>query len=196
MGSSDPDVGPSRASTTGLGTLNSPQSLSADAPIRHDRREGQKWTLRRIATYADAPNSWPEQASAYKWRRPSSSAQRALRKRWHRLRPHPQDHRVLAEQMAQYAQVGVQEVHVMPPGPDPGGFVWGLGRGWSRRSRSPATRRNRECPHGPAIRTTRHAARSEVQGTPTDAFSLVPYPVPAEQDQKPSEGTGEPTRHT
>ena len=32
-----------------------------------------------------------------------------------------------ADQMARYADVGVEEVHLMPHGPDPVGFVRGLG---------------------------------------------------------------------
>jgi hypothetical protein len=35
--------------------------------------------------------------------------------------------KVFADQMAAYAQVGVSEVHVMPFGDDPVGFIRGLG---------------------------------------------------------------------
>ena len=50
------------------------------------------------------------------------------------LQPDDKGGKDFADQMARYADVGVEEVHVMPYGPDPVGFVRGLVRTSSRPS--------------------------------------------------------------
>jgi hypothetical protein len=43
------------------------------------------------------------------------------------LEPTAEGGKSFVEEMARYAQIGIEEVHVMPFGPDPVGFVRGLG---------------------------------------------------------------------
>jgi alkanesulfonate monooxygenase SsuD/methylene tetrahydromethanopterin reductase-like flavin-dependent oxidoreductase (luciferase family) len=102
---------------------------------------GEKKTLRLLARYGDAgnlfagPQSGPEQVKAKldvlaeHCEREGTDFDR-IRKTvlWvGPLEPDAAGGKVFAEQMAAYARVGIEEVHVMPFGADPVGFIHGLG---------------------------------------------------------------------
>ncbi|MET0711033.1 MAG: LLM class F420-dependent oxidoreductase [Jiangellaceae bacterium] len=136
------DVGPYAGKHYQLGaTINSPQPLSRPHPPIMVGGGGETKTLRLVAKYADAsnlfagPNAGPDVVKA---------KLDVLRRHCARegtdydqirktilyvgpLQPDDKGGKDFADKMARYADVGVEEVHVMPYGPDPVGFVRGLG---------------------------------------------------------------------
>jgi alkanesulfonate monooxygenase SsuD/methylene tetrahydromethanopterin reductase-like flavin-dependent oxidoreductase (luciferase family) len=133
------DVGPYQGQHYRLSaTLNSPQ------PLRRPRPPimigGGEKTLRLVARYADAtnllagPNAGPDVVKAkfdvlrQHCAREGTDYDRIRKTVLYvgALEPDATGGRAFAEQMARYAGVGVEEVHVMPYGPDPVGFVRGL----------------------------------------------------------------------
>ena len=122
-------------------TLNSPQPLSRPHPPIMIGGGGEKKTLRLVARYADAsnlfasPRSGPEQVKA----KLDVLAQHCAREGtdYDRIRktilwtaPVELDAAGgadFAEHMRRYADIGVDEVHVMPSTPDPVAFIDGLG---------------------------------------------------------------------
>jgi len=122
-------------------TLNSPQPLSRPRPLIMIGGSGEKKTLRLLARYGDAcnlfaqPQAGPAQVRAKldvlagHCDREGTDFER-IRKTILWVGPLATDAeggRAFAEQMAGYAEVGIEEVHVMPVGDDPGGFIRGLG---------------------------------------------------------------------
>ena len=122
-------------------TVNSPQPLRRPHPPIMVGGGGEKKTLRLLARYADAsnlfagPQSSPAQVKAKldvlaaHCEREGSDFDR-IRKTvlWTGpLNPDAESGKVFADQMAGYAEVGITEVHVMPFGTDPVGFIDGLG---------------------------------------------------------------------
>ncbi|MGV9805799.1 LLM class F420-dependent oxidoreductase [Micromonospora chersina] len=120
-------------------TINSPQPLRRP-PIMIGGA-GEKKTLRLVARYADAtnlfarPDTGPEQVRA----KLEVLAEHCAREGtdYDRIRKtvlwaapvatHAEGGEAFADQMAGYAAVGIEEVHVMPWTGDPVGFVEGLG---------------------------------------------------------------------
>jgi F420-dependent oxidoreductase-like protein len=122
-------------------TLNAPQPLSRPHPPIMIGGSGETKTLRLVAKYADATNLFAG----------SNAGPEAVRGKLAVLREHctregtdyerirktilyvgplePTDEggKSFVEEMARYARIGIEEVHVMPFGPDPVGFVSGLG---------------------------------------------------------------------
>jgi F420-dependent oxidoreductase-like protein len=136
------EVGPYEGKHYRLGaTVNSPQPLRQPHPPIMIGGAGEKKTLRLVAKYADAtnlfagPNAGPDVVKAKfdvlrrHCAREGSDYDRIRKTVLYvgPLEPDPAGGKAFAEQMAQYADVGVQEVHVMPYGPDPVQFVRGLG---------------------------------------------------------------------
>jgi len=122
-------------------TLNSPQPLSRPRPLIMIGGSGEKKTLRLLARYGDAcnlfaqPQAGPAQVRAKldvlagHCDREGTDFER-IRKTILWVGPLATDAeggRAFAEQMAGYAEVGIEEVHVMPVGDDPVGFIRGLG---------------------------------------------------------------------
>jgi F420-dependent oxidoreductase-like protein len=122
-------------------TLNSPQPLKRPHPPIMIGGSGEKKTLRLVARYGDACNIFADP-------RGGPGAIRAkldvLREHCGRegtdydrirktilhvapLEPTTEGGSEFVDQMAGYAEIGVEEVHVMPFGPDPVGFVRQLG---------------------------------------------------------------------
>ena len=136
------DVGPYAGKHYQLGaTINSPQPLSRPHPPIMIGGGGETKTLRLVAKYADAcnlfagPNAGPDVVKAKldvlrgHCAREGTDYDR-IRKTILYVGPLKSDDKGgkdFADQMARYADVGVEEVHVMPYGPDPVGFVRGLG---------------------------------------------------------------------
>jgi F420-dependent oxidoreductase-like protein len=136
------DVGPYVGKHYRLGaTLNAPQPLSRPHPPIMIGGAGEKKTLRLVAKYADAtnlfagPNTGPDMVKTkFDVLRRHCAQERTDYDRIRKtilyvgpLDPDAVGGKAFAEQMARYAEVGVQEVHVMPFGPDPVGFVRSLG---------------------------------------------------------------------
>ncbi len=122
-------------------TLNSPQPLSQPHPPIMIGGGGETKTLRLVARYADAcnlfagPGSGQEQVAAKldvlarHCEREGTDYSR-IRKTilWTGpLEPTAAGVAAFAEQMRQYADIGIEEVHVMPFTPDPVALVDGLG---------------------------------------------------------------------
>ena len=122
-------------------TVNSPQPLRRPHPPIMVGGGGEKKTLRLLARYADAsnlfagPQSSPAQVKAKldvlaaHCEREGTDFDR-IRKTvlWAGpLTPDAENGKVFADQLAGYAEVGITEVHVMPFGTDPVGFIAGLG---------------------------------------------------------------------
>lgn len=122
-------------------TVNSPQPLRRPHPPIMIGGGGEKKTLRLLARYADAsnlfagPQSSPAQVKAKldvlaaHCEREGTDFDR-IRKTvlWAGpLTPDAENGKVFADQLAGYAEVGITEVHVMPFGTDPVGFIAGLG---------------------------------------------------------------------
>ncbi|MGC1212870.1 MAG: LLM class F420-dependent oxidoreductase [Micromonospora sp.] len=122
-------------------TVNSPQPLRRPHPPIMVGGGGEKKTLRLLARYADAsnlfagPQSSPAQVKAKldvlaaHCEREGTDFDR-IRKTvlWAGpLDPDAESGKAFADQMAGYAEVGISEVHVMPFGTDPVGFIGGLG---------------------------------------------------------------------
>jgi F420-dependent oxidoreductase-like protein len=122
-------------------TLNSPQPLSRPHPPIMIGGSGERKTLRLVAKYADAsnifagPNAGPEAVGAKlevlreHCKREGTDYDRIRKTILYvgSLDPTAEGGKSFAEQMSAYAEVGIDEVHVMPFGPDPVGFVIGLG---------------------------------------------------------------------
>ena len=121
-------------------TINSPQPLATPHPPIMIGGAGEKKTLRLVARYGDATNMFagpsvgPESVRAKLDVLAEHCARegtdfRGIRKTilWTGpLRPDAEGGKVFAEQMAAYAEVGIDEVHVMPFD-DPIGYVGSLG---------------------------------------------------------------------
>jgi F420-dependent oxidoreductase-like protein len=122
-------------------TLNSPQPLTRPHPPIMIGGSGEKKTLRLLARYGDAGNLFAgRQAGPAQVRakldvlaghcdREGTDFER-IRKTILWVGPLATDSeggKAFAEQMAGYAEVGVEEVHVMPSGDDPVRFIRGLG---------------------------------------------------------------------
>jgi F420-dependent oxidoreductase-like protein len=123
-------------------TLNSPQPLSRPHPPIMVGGGGEKKTLRLVARYGDACNLFAD---------PHRGSPQAIRAKLDVLRDHcvaegadydrirksvlwlgplgtdPDGGKAFVEQMAAYAETGVDEVHVMPHGDDPATFISRLG---------------------------------------------------------------------
>jgi alkanesulfonate monooxygenase SsuD/methylene tetrahydromethanopterin reductase-like flavin-dependent oxidoreductase (luciferase family) len=138
-------------------TLNSPQPLSRPHPHPPIMigGGGEKKTLRLVARYADACNLFagarggPEAVAAKldvlreHCAREGTDYER-IRKSILYVGPvQPDANRapVFVDEMARYAEVGIDEVHLMPFGPDPVGFIRGLGEHVVPRLTASATAR-------------------------------------------------------
>jgi F420-dependent oxidoreductase-like protein len=136
------DVGPYEGEHYHLAaTLNSPQPLSRPHPPIMIGGAGERKTLRLVAKYADAtnlfagPNAGPDMVKAkFDVLREHCAREGTDYDRIRKtilyvgpLEPDAGGGKAFAEQMGRYADAGVQEVHVMPFGPDPVGFVRRLG---------------------------------------------------------------------
>lgn len=118
-------------------TINSPQPLRRPHPPIMIGGGGEKKTLRLLARYGDAGNLFagPESGAAQVKDKLEVLAEHCeregtdvarLRKTILWVGPMSAD-REFVEQMRAYADVGVDEVHVMPIGDDPVGFIRALG---------------------------------------------------------------------
>jgi F420-dependent oxidoreductase-like protein len=122
-------------------TVNSPQPLSQPHPPIMIGGSGERKTLRLVAKYGDAanlfagPNAGPDVVKAKldvlsrHCDREGTDYDR-IRKTILYVGPLHLDlpgGKEFAEEMARYADLGIQEVHVMPIGADPVEFVRGLG---------------------------------------------------------------------
>ena len=136
------DVGPYAGKHYQLGaTINSPQPLSRPHPPIMIGGGGEMKTLRLVAKYADAtnlfagPRAGPDVVEAKldvlrgHCAREGTDYDRIGKTILYvgPLEPDDKGGKDFADQMARYAHIGVEEVHVMPYGPDPVGFVRGLG---------------------------------------------------------------------
>jgi F420-dependent oxidoreductase-like protein len=136
------DVGPYEGKHYRLAaTLNSPQPLSRPHPPIMIGGAGERKTLRLVAKYADAtnlfagPSAGPDVVKAkFDVLRGHCAREDTVYDRIRKtilyvgpLEPDAGGGKVFAGQMARFADVGVQEVHLMPFGPDPVGFVRRLG---------------------------------------------------------------------
>ena len=123
-------------------TLNAPQPLRTPHPPIMIGGAGEKKTLRLVARYADAgnlfagrPQAGPEQVKAsLDVLREHCAREGTDYERIHKtitwvgpLEATTGGAATFADQMADYAALGVTDVHVMPFGPDPVGFVRQLG---------------------------------------------------------------------
>ena len=122
-------------------TINSPQPLSRPHPPIMIGGSGEKKTLRLVARYADycnlfaRPGTPAEEIQAKlsvleRHCQNEGTDYQAIQKTilWAaQLDPTASGGAEFAEQMAAYAQVGIQDVHVMPFGADPVRFVEDLG---------------------------------------------------------------------
>jgi F420-dependent oxidoreductase-like protein len=122
-------------------TLNAPQPLSSPHPPIMVGGSGEQKTLRLVARYADAcnlfadPRSGPEQTAAKLEVLARHCALEGtdygrIRKTilWTgSVEPTATGGAAFVEQMRRYADVGIEEVHVMPFTTDPVAFVEGLG---------------------------------------------------------------------
>lgn len=123
-------------------TMNSPQPLSSPHPPIMIGGAGEKKTLRLVAKYGDATNLFagPQSGPAHVKAKLDVLAEHCgreatdfdhIRKTILWVGPLHTDAdggKAFAEQMRGYADVGIEEVHVMPFGDDPVGFIEGLGR--------------------------------------------------------------------
>lgn len=121
-------------------TLNSPQPLTRPHPPIMIGGSGEKKTLRLVARYADAtnlfadPRTGPEpvraklQVLARHCAREGTDYDR-IRKTilWTGSLDPTTDATAFLDQMRRYAEIGIEEVHVMPFTPDPVGFIDRLG---------------------------------------------------------------------
>ena len=137
-----PDTGPFTGKHYRLAeTLNVPQPVSTPHPPIMIGGQGERKTLRMVAKYADAcnlftgPRMGPEQVQAKlavlaeHCRREGTDYDR-IRKTILWVGPldaTPDGGRAFADQMSRYADIGVEEVHVMPFTPDPVAFVYDVG---------------------------------------------------------------------
>ncbi|HET8657631.1 MAG TPA: LLM class F420-dependent oxidoreductase [Micromonosporaceae bacterium] len=122
-------------------TRNVPQPLAQPRPPIMIGGDGERKTLRLLAKYGDAgnlfasPDRGPEQIKAKldvlaaHCEREGTDFDRIRRTiLWvGPLEPTAEGGQAFVEQMRGFAGVGIQEVHVMPSGDDPVGFVEGLG---------------------------------------------------------------------
>jgi len=122
-------------------TINSPQPLSRPRPPIMIGGGGEKKTLRLVARYADATNLFVSPQTGPEHIEAKFEVLRAHCERegtdYDRIRKtilwtghtgtDADGGKAFVEQMAAYAEVGIREVHVMPFGDDPLGFVTGLG---------------------------------------------------------------------
>ena len=122
-------------------TINSPQPLSRPHPLIMIGGSGEKKTLRLVARYGDACNLFarPDTDPATVKAKLDVLAEHCVREGtdYERIRktilwaaslePTATGGAAFAEQMRRYAEIGIDEVHVMPFTPDPVAFVDGLG---------------------------------------------------------------------
>lgn len=122
-------------------TINSPQPLSRPHPLIMIGGSGEKKTLRLVARYGDACNLFarPDTDPATVKAKLDVLAEHCVREGtdYERIRktilwaasvePTATGGAAFAEQMRRYAEIGIEEVHVMPFTPDPVAFVDGLG---------------------------------------------------------------------
>jgi F420-dependent oxidoreductase-like protein len=122
-------------------TLNSPQPLSRPHPPIMIGGSGEKKTLRLVAKYADAsnifagPHAGPDAVKAKldvlreHCTREGTNYERIRKTILYvgPLDPTVEGGKSFTDQMSGYAEIGIDEVHVMPFGPDPVGFIVGLG---------------------------------------------------------------------
>ena len=136
------DVGPYDGQHYQLAhTLNAPQPLSRPHPPIMIGGSGEKKTLRLVAKYADASNLF---AGPHAGLDAVQIKLDVLREHCTRegtdyerirktilyvgpLEPTVEGGKSFAAEMVRYADIGIEEVHVMPFGPDPVGFVRSLG---------------------------------------------------------------------
>jgi F420-dependent oxidoreductase-like protein len=138
-----PDDGPFEGRHYRLAeTINSPQPLRQPHPPIMVGGGGEKKTLRLVARYGDACNLFagPQTSAAQVAAKLDVLATHCQREGtdYGRIRKSvlwtgpldttPHGGRAFAEQLAPYAAAGITEVHVMPWGGDPLGFVEGLGK--------------------------------------------------------------------
>jgi F420-dependent oxidoreductase-like protein len=136
------DVGPYDGKHYQLArTLNAPQPLSRPHPPIMIGGSGEKKTLRLVAKYADAcnvfagPHAGPDAVRAKldvlrdHCAREGTDYERIRKTILYAasLEPTVDGGESFADEMSRYADIGIEEVHVMPFGPDPVGFVRGLG---------------------------------------------------------------------
>jgi F420-dependent oxidoreductase-like protein len=119
-------------------TLNSPQPLARPHPPIMIGGGGERKTLRLVARYADACNLFaggPDTVAAKldvlreHCAREGTDYGRIRKTILYvgPLRPDANGGPAFVDEMARYADVGIEEVHLMPSGPDPVGYVRGLG---------------------------------------------------------------------
>ena len=122
-------------------TINSPQPLSRPHPPIMIGGAGEKKTLRLVARYGDACNLFarPDTGPAAVKSKLAVLAAHCVREGtdYDRIRktilwtgslePTAAGGAAFAEQMRPYAEIGIEEVHVMPSTTDPVAFVDGLG---------------------------------------------------------------------
>jgi len=137
-----PDNGPFAGKHFQLAeTLNSPQPVSSPHPPIMIGGSGERKTLRLVARYGDAcnlfagPRTGPDAVAA----KLAVLAEHCKREGtdYDRIRktvlwggpvdPSPDGGRSFAEDMGRYADVGIEEVHIMPFTPDPAAFVYDVG---------------------------------------------------------------------
>jgi F420-dependent oxidoreductase-like protein len=122
-------------------TICSPRPLAVPHPPVMIGGAGEKKTLRLLARYGDAGNLFagPQSGPVQVKRKLDVLAEHCAREGtdYGRIRktvlwaapldPTAEGGKVFADHMTEYAKVGIDEVHVMPFGDDPVGFVHGLG---------------------------------------------------------------------